>query len=89
LRWSIRDDNNNDIDIYIKDSLYVPSAPMGLLCPQQIAQQTGRSGDGFTAFASHGLLTFEGFTKSIRYDSKSRLPIMSTIDGISAFPALT
>ncbi len=88
LRWSLRDDNNNDIDLFIKDALYVPDAPMGLLCPQQIAQQTGHPGDGFNALATHGILSFEGFTKSIMYDSKSRLPIMNTIDGISAYTAM-
>jgi hypothetical protein len=40
LRWALRDDKNREIDLYIKDALYVPAAPMGLLCPQQIAQQT-------------------------------------------------
>ncbi len=44
LRWSIRDDNNTEIYLYIKDALYVPDAPMGLLCPQQIAQQTNLLG---------------------------------------------
>lgn len=60
---------------------------MGLLCPQQIAQQTQRSGDGFNALSSYGILTFEGFTKTVSYDRKSRLPIMTTIDGANAFTA--
>jgi hypothetical protein len=89
LRWSIRDDANNEIDLYVKDALYVPAAPMGLLCPQQIAQQTGHSGDGFNALSPHGILTFEGYTKTIAYDTKSRLPIMNTIDGASAYSAIT
>jgi hypothetical protein len=88
LRWSIRDDNNTEIDLYIKDALYVPNAPMGLLCPQQIAQQTQHQGDGFNALSAHGILTFEGYTKTIPYDLKCRLPIMNTIDGIRAYTAL-
>lgn len=40
LHWSLRDDSNNEIDLYVKDELYVPKSTMGLLCPQQIAQQT-------------------------------------------------
>jgi hypothetical protein len=40
LKWSIYNDSNNEIDLYIKDALYVPSAPMGLLCPQQVVQPT-------------------------------------------------
>jgi hypothetical protein len=55
LKWSIRDDNNAEIDLYIKDALYVPDAPMGLLCPQQIAQQTRLKGDGFLALDDCGI----------------------------------
>jgi hypothetical protein len=87
LRWSLRDDNANEIDLYIKDALYVPKSPMGLLCPQQIAQQTGKSGDGFNALAEAGLLTIDGYTKTIPYDSASRLPITYTIDAIQAYTA--
>jgi hypothetical protein len=87
LRWSIFDDKNNAIDLYIRDALFVPTAPMGLLCPQQIAQQTRRNGDGFNALSSYGILTFEGYTKTVPYDQKSRLPIMCTIDGTTAFNA--
>jgi hypothetical protein len=89
LRWSIRDDSHNEIDLYVKDALYVPAAPMGLLCPQQIAQQTHHFGDGFNALSSHGILKFEGYTKMVAYDSKSRLPIMTTIDGVKAYSAIT
>jgi hypothetical protein len=89
LRWSISDDKNNTIDLFVKDALFVPTAPMGLLCPQQIAQQTQRVGDGFNALSTHGILTFDGFTKTVSYDRKSRLPIMSTIDGAKAFTAAT
>jgi hypothetical protein len=61
---------------------------MGLLCPQQIAQQTSKQGDGFNALAPVGILTFEGFTKTIPYDSKSRLPIFNTIDSIHAYSSI-
>jgi hypothetical protein len=74
LKWSIRDDENNEVDLYIKDALYVPQAPMGLLCPQQIAQQTRKPGDGFKALRNHGIFTFDGFHRTIPYDSRSRLP---------------
>jgi hypothetical protein len=45
--------------------LYVPKAPIGLLCPQQIAQQTGKSQVGFNALGLHGILTFDGFRRSL------------------------
>jgi hypothetical protein len=55
LKWHIRDDDNKEIELYIKDALYVPKAPMGLLCPKQIAQQTRKPGDGFKALRNHGI----------------------------------
>jgi hypothetical protein len=35
------------------------------LCPQQIAQQTGKSQVGFNALGLHGILTFDGFRRSL------------------------
>ncbi len=87
LKWHIRDDDNKEIKLYIKDALYVPKAPMGLLCPQQIAQQTRKPGDGFKALRNHGILTFDGFCRTIPYDSRSRLPILHTIEGASVYQA--
>jgi hypothetical protein len=89
LKWSIRDDNNKEIDLFIKDALYVLKASMGLLCPQQIAQQTQKPGDG-----THEIFTFDGFRRTIQYDNRSRLPIFHTVEGVSAYlanvaPAIT
>ena len=97
----MRDDKNNEVEVFINDALHVPSAPMSLLCPQQIAQQTQRDGDGFHAIAPHGLLTVDGFTKTIQYDARCRLPIFYTLEGteqlasclgmvdLPAYPAVT
>jgi hypothetical protein len=34
LCWIIRDDNGDNIILYISDALYVPKVPIRLLCPQ-------------------------------------------------------
>jgi hypothetical protein len=52
---------------------------MGLLCPQQIAQQTGLPSDGFLSSATCGILTFNGFTRTIPYEPRTRLPIFHTL----------
>jgi len=57
LKWPIHVDNNNEIGLYVQNTLYMPKAPMGLLCPHQRAQQTGKPTDGFNALKSHGMLT--------------------------------
>jgi hypothetical protein len=51
---------------------------MCLLCPQQLAHQTGKEGDGFNALAHHGILTVEGFSSIIQYDRHKNLPIFRT-----------
>jgi hypothetical protein len=89
LKWPIRDDQNNEIDLFIKDALYVPSAHMGLLCPQQIAQQTGLPLDGFTSSAKCGILTFNSFKHTIPYESQTRLPIFHTLAMNTALTAVT
>jgi hypothetical protein len=80
LKWSICDDKNNDIDLYSRGALFVPTAPMGLLCPQQIAQQIGVAGDGFTSLASNGVLRFQGFQRTVPYETRTRLPIFHTME---------
>ena len=44
-----------EIDLYVHNVLYVPPAPMGLLCPPQVTQQNGTPGDGLS------ILTFDSF----------------------------
>jgi hypothetical protein len=51
---------------------------MCLLCPQQIAQQTNKAHDGFTAEANSSILTFDGFTRTIPYSRLNGLPIFFT-----------
>ncbi len=55
LRWKIKDDDGNTIVLHISNAL------MCLLCPQQIAQQTGKERDGFHMEAKFGTLTYDGF----------------------------
>jgi hypothetical protein len=62
---------------------------MGLLCPQQIAMQTQRPGDGFNALRHAGILTIAGYTRTIPYDPRSRLPILHSIDGAQCYLSST
>jgi hypothetical protein len=63
--WSITNDNGDEIDLHIQDCLYVPSAPMSLLSPQQLVQQTDNNKDGFHIQKIGRILTFDGHTKTI------------------------
>jgi hypothetical protein len=84
LRWSINDNNGNAIILHVRDALYVPKVPMCLLCPQQVAQQTNKINDGFAAEAKHGTLTYDGFIRTIPYNSRNGLPIVFTSSRMSA-----
>jgi hypothetical protein len=78
LKFTIMDTEENTLDVIIRDALYVPNAPMCLLCPHQLAHQTGKEGDGFNSLAHHGILTIEGFSSIIQYDRHNNLPIFRT-----------
>jgi hypothetical protein len=78
LRWSINDDEGNAIILHVRDALYVPKVPMCLLSPQQVAQQTNKSGDGFHTEAQFGKLTYDGFARTVLYNSLNNLPIVFT-----------
>jgi hypothetical protein len=65
LHWNIRDDDGNNIILHISDALYIPTIPICLLCPQQVAKQTGLASDGFTAGGTHGTFTYDGFTRTV------------------------
>jgi hypothetical protein len=87
LKWSVCNDNNDEVDLYIKDAPFVPTAPMGSLCPQQITQQTGVAGDGFNSLASNGVLRFQGFQRIVSYETRTRLPIFHTMECSKALTA--
>ncbi len=75
LRWPITIDNGDTVDLYIRDSLYVSSAPMCLLSPQQLLQQNKNDNDGFTIQDTNGTLHFNGHVKTIYYNKRNNLPI--------------
>lgn len=62
------------------NALYVHEVPMCLLCPQQIAQQTRKTNDGFHAEAKFGALTYGGFTCTIPYNGRNGLHIVFTTE---------
>ncbi len=68
LKWPICDDSNNEIDLYVHNALFMLMAPMGFLCPQQIAMQTNRPRDGFKTLGHAGILTVDGYIRTIPYD---------------------
>jgi hypothetical protein len=90
IRFTILDKDDNTIDIIIRDALYVPNAPMCLLCPHQLALKTGKEGDGVNALAQHGVLTIRGFKSIVQYDRHNNLPIFRThVPNPKAFDSTT
>ena len=87
LRLKITTDNNEDIELHIPNSLFVPSIPMCLISPQSVAQQTNNPLDGFHAKGSYGVFTFSGFVKTVYYNSKNNLPILFTSSVIDSLPS--
>jgi hypothetical protein len=61
--WKITNDLGNEVSLHIHNSLYVPAAPMCLLSPQSVIQQTQKPNDGFQIYATRGVFTFSGFRR--------------------------
>jgi hypothetical protein len=89
LHWTITNDSSDEIDLYIRDSLYVPLAPMCLLSPQQLLQQTNQNNDGFIVKDTYGILHFSGYKKTIYYNSSNNLPIFFTAPKFTTPPCHT
>jgi hypothetical protein len=89
LKWNILDDNGDEVALYIHNNLYIPDAPMCLLSPQHMAQQTPSNTDGFISKGSFGLLTFGGFHCTIYYNSSNNLPILFLTSNLSNSPSTT
>jgi hypothetical protein len=47
VKWTLLNDDGDEITIHLHNSPHVPDAPMCLLSPQHMAQQTTSSTDGF------------------------------------------
>jgi hypothetical protein len=76
LKWSILTDDGDEVTLYLHNCLYVPDAPMCLLSPQHMAQQTMNTSDGFHSHSKHGVLTFAGHKCTIYYNHNTNLPIL-------------
>ena len=67
----------------------VPDVPMCLrvLCPQQVAQQTKKAGDGFQALAQRGILIFNGYAMTVRTIDKAacRFYRLAQVRRVSSF----
>jgi hypothetical protein len=73
----------------MKSHFTFTTAPMHLLSPQSILQQTKNNLDGFHVQAQKGIFTFSGFTKTIFYNSANNLPIFFTSTNLSTTPSPT
>ena len=85
VRWVIHNDDLEPIDVEIERTLLIRDLPMRLLCPQQLARQTGGLWDGFLVGSDSATLTYGGYRRTIQYKSGNNLPIFSSFPGCSHF----
>jgi len=79
IQWLVLDDKGNEIELTVKNALLVLDTSICLLCPQQITQQTNKTGDGFHALGQHGILTFDGYRWMIHYHHQNWLLIVHSV----------
>jgi len=85
LQYHFINDKNEKQTITLNRCLYVPQCTVRLLCPQQIGYATGCPSDGFNATSTNPILTVQGETTTLDYDSVSNLPLLYTTSGIKTF----
>jgi hypothetical protein len=74
IKWRILNNLGDEVVLHLHNRLYVPDAPMCLLSPQHMVQQTKIASDGFHCKGSFGILSFGGFQYTIPYNSNNNLP---------------
>ena len=87
VSWVFKDDKNENIELIIEKVLHIPGLPIRLICPQQVAKQTGHIGDGLHAEMDSAQLIFGGFKFTTQYNKSSGLPIYTSASGISKLNA--
>jgi len=77
-------DNDEIVALPLKNILYVLERPVRLLCPRHLAENTDIPTNGFTAKRDNGMLTLENSPITVSYNSQTGLPIVLTIQILSA-----
>ena len=85
VEYMLTDDSGNDVRIRIENALYVPQCPVRLICPQQLADQTGDPDDGLHLSGSRATLHHNGQTLTIQYDARSNLPCTIANPGVTRY----
>jgi len=85
ITFNFFDDSGTLHSVLLKDSLYVPQCSSRLLCPRQLALNTGCATDCFIAAADKSILICNGQPITVRYDSIANLPLLYTAPGISSY----
>lgn len=88
VRWTIEDDDQVLHEFSIQDVAYVPSNPICLLSPQQLAQQIGdkyKHGTGEVTFGNATVLFWcnRQFSKTIKHHALTKCPMMASAQGLS------
>ena len=85
VEYTLKDDSGNDVRVRIKNALYVPQCPVRLICPQQLADQTGDPDDGLHLAGSRAILHHNGCILTIPYDARSNLPCVIANPGVTRY----
>jgi hypothetical protein len=85
INFHVFDDSGTLHSVILKDSLYVPQCSSRLLCPRQLALNTGCEHDCFIAGADKSILICQGQPITVRYDSVSNLPLLYMAPGIFSY----
>ena len=81
VKYTVLDDKGVKADIICKDAIHVPTLDVRLLSPQQFVQQADDPNAEGVVKATHFILKWESYVKSVPYHGENNLPILVTAPG--------
>jgi hypothetical protein len=81
VRYHVLDDNGNKIQILISNAYHIPTLPIRLISPQQLAQQSRDPLAGAFATKKDLILSWDFHCKTVKYNKANNLPMLYTEPG--------
>ena len=81
VKYTVIDDHSKKENLFIRDSIHVPTLDVRLISVQQLSQQNNDSEAGGRATADYLKLTLDNHVKTVPYHINSNLPILFIVPG--------
>ena len=81
MKYTVIDDQGKQVNLFIRESIHVPTLDIRLISVQKLAQQNTNPEAGGHVVTDYLKLTWDNHVKSVPYHSSRYLPILFTVPG--------